>query len=347
MSRDMRAANRGIFAALEAYCARREEPIPSAGKRRYVSFDGDEHEKDLLKHLSVGLKVVFGTQRFLAHFRHQKASYIALVGFDFEPRQQAVSSIDVSPGMAVCVLSELAPQPIATPAVIRNVVEVGSMDEGPGYAGHRVESIQSLFPSLQAMTCIDDLDNEALWRLFLMICVDECERGGSWVEEPLSQSLITLGRLELPLMPYSAICRSIFDLDPRSLFMALYRCIEATYAAESSKRLVERLGLELPWQSIAEALERELGWRPQEASSLNLVLGQALRQDLIDICECLNVVAGDDVSTSAGRAIYALRNSIVHFRPGTNEVAMHEIDWNRLCQLMVNVVVDVFTHAYA
>lgn len=129
--------------------------------------------------------------------------------------------------------------------------------------------------------------------------------------------------------------------------MALYRCIEATYAYESSRRLVERLALGVSWQDMAAALESEVGWHPQEASSLNLVLQYALEQDLVDICSCLGVDAGTDVRVAAGRAIYSLRNGIVHFRPGAQEVAVENTDWNLLCRLLIRVIFSVFTHVYS
>jgi hypothetical protein len=180
-----------------------------------------------------------------------------------------------------------------------------------------------------------------------MICAEECQQGGSWIESDLADVLVTLTDLNVPALPYSAICRSMFDSDPRSLFMALYRCIEATYAFESSRRVVDRLGLQLQWQALAAALEEEVGWHPQEASSLNVVLRHAVEDDLLDLCDCLSVDVGRDLQASAGRALYSLRNHIVHFRPGIASPAVQEIDWKQLCRVLVGIVFHAFTRAYA
>jgi hypothetical protein len=215
------------------------------------------------------------------------------------------------------------------------------------YGGHDRSSIESLFRRIQILQCSQPVDDDFVWRLFLMLCAGECMQSGSWVDDSLSDELVTLTDLNIPSMPYAAICRSMFDSDPRSLFMALYRCIEATYAYESSRKLVEKLALEVSWQDMAAALESEVGWHPQEASSLNIVLKYAVEQDLIDICACLGVEVDKDARVSAGRAIYSLRNSVVHFRPGAREVQVDDIDWNRLCYLLVGVVFNVFIRAYS
>jgi hypothetical protein len=131
------------------------------------------------------------------------------------------------------------------------------------------------------------------------------------------------------------------------MFMALYRCIEATYSHQSSKKLVERLGLSIPWHQMAEALENEIGWHPQEAASLNVVLKYSAESDLKAICQCLRVEIGNDIQVAAGRAIYSLRNSIVHFRPGTKEIRVEDINWNELCHHITSVVFHVFTDAYS
>jgi hypothetical protein len=340
----MKTANSLLFSHLESYCVRRGQPLEDAGKVRYVS--SDELEKKFLKDLKVNLSMRFGNHRSLTHLRLGDEHFIGLIGFEFEPGLPALSPVPANGGMVVCLLSTIKPLPSVGPATVRNIVEVGSMEDR-GYAGHAASAIESLFPQIQVLKCSQPLEDDAAWRVFLMICAQECMQGGSWVEDELSEALVSLTDLNIPSMPYSAICRSMFDADPRSLFMALYRCIEATYAYESSRRLVEKLKLEISWQEMAAALDSEVGWHPQEAQSLNVVLQHAVKQDLADVCECLGVELGNDVQATAGRAIYSLRNKIVHFRAGSEEPGVDEIDWNRLCYLLVGIVFNVFTRAYS
>ena len=306
--------------------------------------EGDQDRRDLTRGV-IQTTVRFGGERSLAHVRVDADHYIGLIGFDHEPDVSSLSLIDVTPGLAILLLSDMSPRPRATPSEIRNVVEVGSMDDGD-YGGHTVASVGSLFPRLQLLTSDQPIDQDSAQRLFLMISADECAQGASWIEDALADELVSLTDLDVPALPYAAIGESMFDADPRSLYMALYRCIEATYAFETSRRLVYHLKLSLAWVEMAEALANVAGWRPQEASSLNIVLGNALEQDLLDVCQCLNVSVGSDVAASAGKAIYSLRNRIVHYRHGAERIDLDSVPWNTLCHLLVRIVFHVFTTAY-
>jgi hypothetical protein len=351
MSRKMIDANRAVFAALEDYCEALGESVQSPSAVRYVY--GNSTAKRYLKYLQVGPSLSFGYHRSLSRLHLESEHFIALVGFEFEPSfdlelsLKQLTPISLDPGIGVCVLSVVGPRPIASPATIRNVVEASSADES-GYSGHRIEDIGQLFPPIQLLRCDQTIDDDSCWRLFLMLSADECRRGGSWIEDDLAGAIITLAGLEMPSLPYDAVCRSMFDLDPRSLFMALYRCIEATYAYESCRKLVNKLALTTSWYDLAAALESEIGWHPREAASLNVVLKYAHEPDLAELCSLLPVDMGDSLPDSAGRAIYKLRNQIVHFRPGGQPLLDPDsVDWNRLCHLLVHIVFSVFSSAYS
>lgn len=344
MTRNMKRANRALFEILEKYCVERGQPISSAGAVRYIK--GDATAQNYLKILEIGPILKFGHHRSLSRLRADNEHFIALLGFEFESGLRRLTLIDSNPGISVCLLSEVGPRPIARPVNILNTVEASSADE-PGYSGHDSEQIESLFPAIQVFRCDQPIDDDSAWRLFLMLSVEECQRGESWIDDDLANAILALTDLNIPSLPYAAISRSIFDLDPQSLYMALYRCIEATYAYESCRKLVNRLALSASWLELAVALESEVGWHPQEASSLNLVLRHALEKDLEEVCQCLGADSKADLHVDAGRAIYRLRNRIVHFRPGGEPVDVDSINWNRLCKCLVSIVFTVFSHAYS
>lgn len=339
-------AHKAIFSHLERFCEQRGQPLSKPGLRRYVSIV--EPERNFLINLKVGTCLRFGSHRSLTHLYLPDDHYIALLGFDFEPSLATAVLDDLGAGKMICLLSEVLPLPVASPAEIRNIVEVGSMDDGGEYSGHAPSAVESLFPSIHFLRCNQPVDEDAVWRIFLMICAQECSQGASWVEEDLATALLTLTDLNVPSLPYSAVCRSMFDADPRSLFMALYRCIEATYAYEATLKLASELGLSSPWHQVAATLDNVISWRPKEATSLNAVLRHAVESDLREVCNCLKVDVGSssDISATAGKAIYKLRNNIVHYRPGIALDGHENIDWNRLCEILVGIVFHVFTKAY-
>lgn len=344
MTRNMIDANSALFSHLEGHCARRGEPIPTAGAVRWIY--GDHEAQDWLQHLKVRTESRFGRRRSLTWLSYGETDLLCLIGFEFDPELTQIGPVQSNAGISVCVLSELLPLPTATPAEIRNVVEIGSRGE-PGYKGHDHTAVEGLFPPVRLFSTAHRLDEEAASRLFLMVSVDECRNGESWIAERLANELLSFADLSVSRFPYDAVCRSIFDWDPRSLYMALYRCLEATYAYESCRKLVASLELDTDWHELAAALDAEVGWHPQEAASLNLVLQYALEDDLRAICNRLGVTEGADLCVTAGRAIYRLRNRIVHYSAQADDLDLGDEDWNELCCRMVGIVFHVFSHAFA
>lgn len=344
MSRNMIEAYGRLFRHLETFASRRGQPIQKPGAGRWARADGDD-AKEILKALKLVQVLRFGEQRALVWAQDATRDYVLILGFALEPDLPQLEAISARSGFTMAVLSDLLPMPVESAAQIRNVVEVGSKGER-GYDGHDPRVLESLFPTIQAFASRDPLDPEVVARLFLQLSVAECRASGSWITDGLADGLESLTDLSVPSLPYGSLCQSIFDADPRTMFLAIYRCIEATYAYEATRKLVDRLSLSHAWSDVAAALDEEIGWHPREGQSLNLVLQHALDRDLENVCGCLGVDLGNDLRASAGKAIYALRNRIVHYRPGMT-APTDEYDWNELCRVMVHIVFHVFTRAYA
>jgi hypothetical protein len=257
--------------------------------------------------------------------------------------------VTVDAAFLTVILAELAPRPTATPSVIRNVVEAADLHSDDKYNGHDPELIASLFPTIRVFETSTLSEDEAL-RAFFGVCVEECEFSESWIESDLACALRLIGELDPNKIPYRVLCRSIFDADPTSFFLALYRCLEALYAFSGARRLMDALGMSVPWVDVAAVLETELGWYPREENSLTQLLGMAAILDL----QSINVLLGDasddaapdNIINRAARKIYRLRNSIVHFRPTHSTMVFYGIDWNRICEIMANIVIYVYSEVF-
>ncbi|NIH66401.1 hypothetical protein [Modestobacter marinus] len=338
----MIAANAALFGHLLDYCRDRGDEWPNGDARRFVA--SDDADKRYLKELRILEVVRFGLRRAIARIAVEEAHYFVTVGFEFDSSVDGLVSVEANGGAVVAILSELRPLPVAPASMVRNIVEVGKMGD-VGYIGHDIGSVHSLFPEVRLYEC-SNMPAESTWRVFLLLGVDECSLGESWVDAGLREGLVNLASIQNADLPYGALCRSIFDWDPTAMYMALYRCIEATYAYEACRRLAVALQVDESWQSIAAVLQKEIGWYPREAQSLVLVLQYADDGDLREICDQLNVGPADDVKVAAARAIYELRNRLVHFRVGQEAVRREAMDWNRLCESMSRVVADVFSTAF-
>ena len=342
----MKEANSTLFQRLVRFADEREHSIPSPQAPRWVHANADADE--VLKRTKVHRSMSFGRFRHLAWLEFNEGHYIASVGFEHEIQDPSLAPLDDIQGFDVCLLSELVISPSVSGIMVYDVVAVDNLDDDPTYGGHDNAKIMELFPPIRVFQSTDPVSDDVVWSLFLNFSAEESRHGGSWIENSLADALTDLAHSNIESLPYNELCRSTLDLDPRSLYMSLYRCIEATYAHDKASKLKIALAVESSWQEIAAALENEMSWRPLEESSLKVVLSHAREEDLREACDCLgvNLMADTSLPSAAGKAIYQLRNRIVHYRPAHEPINFDAIDWNRLCNALVSIASDVFHSAY-
>jgi len=247
------------------------------------------------------------------------------------------------------ILAELSPRPSATIAEIRDIVEAGDKDSEPSYSGHDPDVIAKLFPDIRAFE-MPALPPEATWRVFFKICIEECEFSESWIDSSLAQTLHSVCDLDPDRIPYRVLCRSVFDTDPTSFFLALYRCLENLYAFAGAQKLASELGITASWSEVAAALENQLGWYPREESSLETLLRMANVEDLRSIRSLLgetdDTTERELMANRAARSIYSLRNSIVHFRPAQQLIDLQKINWNAICRHMASILIYMYSELF-
>jgi hypothetical protein len=152
--------------------------------------------------------------------------------------------------------------------------------------------------------------------------------------------------LDAERIPYRVLCRSIFDGDISSFFLAQYRCLEALYAYSSAKDLITALGLKQSWDEVATVLEDKLGWHPREEDSHTRLLSFASDLDLKLVFNATgrDAAVEDDANLTSRTAkrVYGLRNSIVHYRPAQHNLRTEVIDWISVCKAMAGIIIDVY-----
>jgi hypothetical protein len=217
------------------------------------------------------------------------------------------------------------------------------------YDGHDPGLVATLFPPIRAFTSVDVAPNET-WRIFFLLCVIEVGQGETWIEDVFSSTLKAIAQLELANIPYRMLCRSIFDTDPAAMYLALYRCIGSLYAYTSAQKIITSLGIARDWPDVAVVLEDQLGWYPKEESSLAELLSMAVPTDLEAIFRALGIQVSEgtaNLGASAARAIYKLRNDLVHFRPTHHRVDFSELQWNQLCTALATLVFHIYAEVFS
>ena len=345
MNRNMKATIASVFDGLARHASLRGSVVPALPVGAYRTIFGDADEQARLVGVVAGDMFRANSHVAMGVFQYNDEYFVGLMGFDFEPELPELSLADVDAGVGLVMLSEFAATPKASAPEIANVVGAASSVD-KDYIGHDFAAIQRLYPSLQLFDVMPGSMGSTGWPILLKAASSEAAMGSSWIGVSLQQAIHELAGLEAREFPYEALCRAVFDLDPRSLFMALYRCVEATYARDACESLRTELGLEKSWYEIATALDRALGWRAPEASSINRTLEHADEADLHAICGCLKVEPTEDMPVAAGRAIYKLRNKIVHFRAGDDQNYAAAMDWELLCTHLARIVGGVYGSAF-
>lgn len=348
MSRSAKVTQAAIFDRLTQYAADRGLPVPNG--ERYIFLEEDDYNTLVA---SRRLQYVrFGRHQAAALIEIKGGELLALAGFEADELAQTrhTREVDVRPGLAVAMLDDLEVDPSAGPMSVLDVVAAASKSD-PEYHGHELDRILGLYPRLRLL----EIDSDAAGTMHfhanvLTACARQGAHGNGWINVALAEELALLGEQRITGLPYEFLTRAVLDLNPTSLFLALYRCLEATYAYTKASELAQSLGLGKSWVEIARALGDTLSWYPRHDQALAAVL--AMPTVAGDDLEALAVVLGrnlgaDAISTRVAAGVRELRNSLVHYGPTTRQVPVLNDDWNGLCIPLARVVGSVFAHAYA
>lgn len=340
-SRSMKEANTSIFTRLDEYCMRRAEPLSNAGRARWISTTHED--KKFLIWSVLSDRFSFSPSIKIARFDFAGRVFFVTSGFELMGSLLDFQAEDLDAGILTAFLAELDVDPQAPPSKIKDIVEVDDKASSPGYCGHDLWSIAELYPSVQVLST-EDLPEDESYRAFLMICLSDRRCVDQWIDEGLSNTLRSIAELSPRAIPYQILCRSVLDLDPASLFLALYRCLEALYSRHFSRALMNTLQISKPWHEMSQTLEEELGWRPREEPSLERLFGFAMDDDMRSIISALGGVMPAEAkpSTYAAKRVYALRNGLVHYRPFRDGFSADSVDWNALCKALAQVMFHVY-----
>lgn len=348
MSRSAKDTAAVIFGRLGRYAADRGTSVPDG--ERYIFLDETEYEVLVASRRITHSK--FGRTQAAALIKAANSEVLAFAGFDAEELapSEHIREVELTPGLAVAMLADLEVDPSASPASVLNVVGAGSKDDAE-YPGHDLAEVLNLYPPLRVLELDDDVAGTPnFYANVLAVCAKQSAHGNGWIEPALADELALLAEQRVFGLPYEFLIRAVLDLNPSSLFLALYRCLEATYAYTKATELASALGIDGSWVEVARALGNTLSWYPRHDQALAAVL--TLPTVSVDDLEALALAlgrdpSGDPASTRVAAGVRDLRNSLVHYGPTTRQVAIPGDDWNGLCSSLVRVVASVFAHAYA
>lgn len=345
-TRNKKSANASIFKRLDDYCADREEPLANTGAPRWIATLPSERE--FLEQSKLVSQISLSSTVKIARLDHNSHAFFVTSGLETSDPPPGTSIEECDAGILTAFLADLSPRPVALPSAIRNVVEFSDQTSTPQYAGHDPLLIGALFPPIQVFIASDLLEEETL-KFFFRICLSDRRCIEQWIDQRLTIELARLTELRASSIPYVILCRAILDMDPSGLFLGLYRCLEALYSYERTREFMSKVGLEGDWVDIAQKAEETLGWYPREEPSLQTLLSKAPNEDLASIGVALKDPIPSNASPASfiAKRVYGLRNKLVHYRPLHRNSSVTDVDWNRLCEGMTNLVRHAYQEVYS
>jgi hypothetical protein len=347
MARGKIVSNKKIFTDLYKFCKKNGVTIRNVSKGRWL--ETFEEDRDFITDAKLTDVLTFSARRHLVRFEFNSKVFVSSIGFDFPSVFFDDYQCEVHGGMLTALLGEVDVLPTGTASEIRDIVEFSS-DDDPDYTGHDIQSVCQLFPVIKFYNFGDD-DESTVNSIFFQFCLDECRSGPYWIDDDLQISLRKIAILDNHNFPFSTIFRSIFDNYPSSLFLSLYRFLEALYSYDKYLELIEKLNLAQSWEEVSHTLEDVLGWRPHEEGGLISLFGMASETDLRSLIKSMGFDDSEikeiSIKSVAAKRFYKLRNSLVHFRPAHKNFDMKSVDWKDLCISTCNIVLDVYSEIFS
>lgn len=341
MARNMIDANATVFLQLDEYARSVGPALLNEGSPRWIKTEAAD--RAFLKDSLLQEYASLGFGKLLGHFVFASESYVAAIGVSQEFDFSTLLELDVTGAHATAILAELRPRPIATSAELLDIVAASDKNADKFYTGHDVDLVLRLYPDIRLFKLSGGKLSDP-WNVFFCLSLLEAKACQHWPNDELLTVLDIVSNLDPSRIPYRVLCRSIFDADEASFFLALYRCLEALYSYSATIELMSDLGLAGDWRAASKSIEDRLGWYPREETALERLLGMASAHDLLEICKVLNVPTDtmDSIVQRSSKALYRLRNQCVHYRPSHQEVDLKAVDWNSLCVAMAAIVLDVY-----
>ncbi len=182
-------------------------------------------------------------------------------------------------------------------------------------------------------------------------------------------------------IPYDNLVFSLVSVYWRYSFLDVYRCIERLFSISFLEDFHKKLGIKDSLLNFSSQIEDDISWKPKENEAINKLIANSPKDSLKDAIELLqdvkNFIEGKksqvnklpmkflfwvlldinrlidilflweyrNTESKLGEVIYKIRNSIVHFRPATEQISMDDKHWNKLIRASL-LIIEYWYHKY-
>jgi hypothetical protein len=290
--------------------------------------------------------LVLSRRARVASVNHEDATYFIFRGFPPSPDYiPGLDSVPATPGLFTIAVTELDLLPRAPVGSIRDAIE-DFHGELPGYEGHDLDTIADLFPRLQYFRASPDYEfTSSLVRTAGSFVSHSYQDGPLHLSSDTKAWLQELFEAGNIYIPFPLILQGMMSFSWTSFYLEAYRCIEQMFSVPRVSSLVANWPTNLSHFEVAELLERHLSWRPKEDESLAKIIEFCSPDSVQTVVEAFGIETSqetENVSRIAARAIYDLRNGLVHFRPSKSSNSLSDDSWNKVIIALISCISDIY-----
>lgn len=145
-------------------------------------------------------------------------------------------------------------------------------------------------------------------------------------------------------IPYESLLFSLVSVYWKYSFLDVYRCIERLFCVSALEVFHRNLKLSDSLLKFSSDVENYIGWKPKENEALSQLIDSSPDEAIQLFREIKAFIDGTEEG-KYGDLIYKIRNSIVHFRPATEELKLDDANWDKLIDSSL-LVIEYWYHKY-
>jgi hypothetical protein len=348
MSRNMIEANQYIFRVLADFVQASNIGVPISDKNaRYI--ETNVREKEWLQKLKITTIQPILPNFKTASFEFEDKEYFVAIGWNTqEISEEVIQFVEPNAGIVTALLFELkvSISQAANPYDIINEIFYESDRRRIKYDFSLVTKffepisiyqIQENSPFAN-QDDIDIIKLSGFYALKNRQLISLCFSG------------LTLSRFEKLFIegskniPYENLVLSLVSVYWKYAFLDIYRCIENLFCISALEDFHKKLKIADSLLKFSADVENYIGWRPKENEALNKLIDNSPEEAISFFREIKIFIDGQEEG-KYGELIYRVRNSIVHFRPATEEIKLDDENWDKLINSSL-LVIDYWYNKY-
>ncbi len=347
----MKQANTYIFSSLMTFVGQIEiDFIQKYEPAKDPYIKTDDYEKEWLKKLKIKKEQqLIILQNFTtAYMNFEQQDYFVVIGwFESVEFEEIIINFSLNAGIVTAMLFELK-LPVRQDANVYEILdEILCQNQDSQYSGHDYNDVIKYFDKIQIYKISEDspFKKEQLEKISgFYIIKNNHNLSLKFSKETLDifEKIFLEGSDNIP---YENLLLSLNSTSWKYSFLDIYRCIEQMFSIAKLDELCKNNSISIPLIHFSNEMEKILGWKAKEEDSLANIIDNSSPEAKRLFSEVKTSLGGSE-DEKIEKFVYKIRNSIVHYRPATQKIALSELDsenWDKLIRGALLVVMNLHT----